>query len=100
MRREATEPWLVDVLLTPTESGRWLYKRDHAISRPLDELGATSEDGVPYLRPEIVLLHKARAIRDKDEADFEAIAPLLAADALAWLDAALARVDPKHPWRS
>lgn len=100
VRREATQPWLVDLLLTPSEDGRWLFKRDPRITLPLDELGATTPDGIPYLRPEVVLLHKARATRDKDDADHDAIAPLLDTRARAWLDEALALVHPEHPWRS
>ena len=34
-------------------------------------------DGIRYLRPEIVLSFKARAHRPQDEADFEAVLPLL-----------------------
>lgn len=100
VRRDATQPWLVDLLLTPSATGRWLFKRDHRISLPLDDLGATTEDGVPYLRPEVVLLHKARATRDKDDADFDAILPRLDTAARTWLDHALALVHPEHPWRA
>lgn len=99
VRRDAAQPWLCDLLLTPSEDGRWLFKRDRRISLPLDELGTTTPDGIPYLRPEVVLLHKARATRDKDDADFAAVAPLLGTDARAWLDEALALVHPDHAWR-
>ena len=99
VRREAMQPWLVDLLLTPSEDGRWLFKRDHRISLPLDEVGATT-DGISYLLPEIVLLHKARAAREKDEADFDSLLPLLDDRARAWLDGALALAHPEHPWRA
>lgn len=99
VRRDATQPWLADLLLTPSEEGRWLFKRDHRISLPLDELGAATADGIAYLRPEVVLLHKARSTRDKDDADFDAILPGLGPPARAWLDEALALTQPEHPWR-
>jgi hypothetical protein len=97
-RRNAREPWLMDLLLSPSEDGRWLYKRDHRISLPVDEVGALS-DGVSYLRPEVVLLHKAKATRDKDEADFASVLPLLGERERDWLDAALALAHPDHSWR-
>ena len=100
VRRAASEPWLADLLLTPSEDGRWLFKRDHRISLPLDELGATTADSVPYLRPEVVLLHKARATRAKDDADFDAILPRLEPGSRAWLDEALGLAHPEHPWRA
>lgn len=100
VRRDAAQPWLADLLLTPSKDGRWLFKRDHRISLPLDELGATTGDGVSYLRPEVVLLHKARATRDKDDADFDAILPRLAAPARSWLDDALSIAHHEHPWRA
>lgn len=93
VRRDASSPWLVDLLLTPSENGRWLFKRDRRISLPLDDLG----DGV--MRPEVVLLHKARTVRAKDETDFETALPALDAHARRWLDDALALAHPAHPWR-
>lgn len=100
VRRDASQPWLVDLLLTPSSGGRWLFKREHRISLPLDELAATTADGIPYLRPEVVLLHKARATRGKDDADFDAILPRLAAPARSWLDDALSIAHHEHPWRA
>jgi hypothetical protein len=99
VRRNAGEPWLVDLLLSPSEDGRWLYKRDHRISLPVDELGAT-KDGISYLQAQVALLHKAKATRDKDEADFESALPLLGSRERAWLDEALALAHPDHPWRA
>src|SRR3954452_10099875 len=99
LRRTADDPWLADFLLTPSDDGRWLCKRDHRISLPLAELGATTDDGVHYLRPEVVLLMKAKHVRPKDEADFASLLPQLDDRARAWLDEALALAHPEHPWR-
>jgi hypothetical protein len=52
-------------------------------------------DGVRYLRPEIVLLYKARLDRPKDRADLAAAA--LDADARAWLAETLDRLG-HHTW--
>ncbi|HZQ80355.1 MAG TPA: hypothetical protein VFB25_00110 [Gaiellaceae bacterium] len=99
VRRDAGSPWLCDLLLTPSANGRWLFKRDHAITLPLDELGATT-DGVPHLKPSVVLLHKARRVRPKDEQDFASLLPALDHAERTWLDGALARTQPDHPWRA
>ena len=98
VRRDATEPWVLDLVLTPTDGVDWLYKRDHRVRRPVDEIGITV-DGVRYLRPSIILLYKARLQRPKDDADFESLLPALPGDDVAWLDEALALVAPEHPWR-
>jgi len=98
VRRAATQPWVLDLVLTPTENGEWLYKRDHRVRRPVGEIGITV-DGVHYLRPSIILLYKARLKRAKDDADFASLRPVLPEDDVAWLDEALALVAPEHPWR-
>ncbi len=58
----------------------------------------TSEGGIPVLRPEGVLLYKAKACRPKDQADFATCLPHLSTDARAWLSEALEVVYPGHPW--
>jgi hypothetical protein len=97
LRRDASQPWLADLVLTPSEGGRWLFKKDRRLSRPLGEIGGV-HDGIPYLRPELVLLHKAHLRREKDEADFAAALPLLDSAARRWLAGALRRYLPGHPW--
>lgn len=58
-----------------------------------------TEDGIPYARPEIVLLFKAKhAHRSKDKADFAAVLPLLELARRRWLAQMLALVHPGHPW--
>lgn len=79
---------------TPTT---WTYKRDARISRPLDDI-LWRVDGIRYLRPEVQLLHKARALRPKDQVDFDVCAPLLDVEARAWLRSALEVAHPGHPW--
>lgn len=98
VRRDGDSPWFLDLLLTHGKKGRWLFKRDARISLPLDQLGQTIE-GIPYLRPSVVLLHKAKAPRDKDQRDFDAMLPLLGKRDCVWLDDALAMAHPDHPWR-
>src|SRR5262249_13701142 len=65
---------------------------------PLRPAVGRTEDGIPYLRPECVLLYKARDPRPKDEADFAAIVPELDDGSRRWLAGALATAHPTHRW--
>ncbi|MEO8744056.1 MAG: hypothetical protein ABI334_07560 [Candidatus Dormiibacterota bacterium] len=100
VRRNALSPWVMDVLLTPTDGDEWLFKRNHAVRRPLSEIGRLGADGVPYLSPEIVLLFKASLLRQKDEADFAAVIPSFDAATRQWLATALAVAHPGHHWEA
>ena len=51
-----------------------------------------------YLRPEIVLLFKARHAREKDQQDFDATLPVLGAVQRGWLREWLVVVHPGHAW--
>lgn len=98
VRRNAMSPWVLDVLLTPAEGDTWLFKRDDRIRLPLGGIGWFASDGVSYLRPELVLLFKAKLRRPKDEADLRSLVPRLDDGARLWLRDALALVHPGHPW--
>lgn len=99
VREDAYAPWTLDVLLTPAEGERILFKRDHAIGMSFAEATVSGDDGARYLSPALCLLYKARLGRDKDEADFAAVLPRLDAAARAWLGDALDRHLPGHAWR-
>lgn len=98
VRRNATSPWVMDVLLTPADGEAWLFKRDERIRLPLDSIGWVAPDGVSYLRPEVMLLFKAKLRRPKDEADLRSLVPRLDERARQWLREALAVAHPGHPW--
>lgn len=94
-------PWRYQLMLNPSEGDDWLFKRDHTLRLPLSQIGLQTQSGIPYLRPEILLLHKGTGslgIRDKDEADFLAALPFLDVDARRWLAEALSGVRADHPW--
>ncbi|HEY8719331.1 hypothetical protein [Pengzhenrongella sp.] len=97
LRPGGAAPWEYDVILMDTTPSTRTFKRDARISRPLDEILWT-RDGIDYLRPEVQLLHKARGLRPKDQADFEACLPKLSDPARSWLADALAVAHPSHPW--
>ncbi len=99
-RRDPTASWSLQLMVAESEGDDWLYRRDPRIRRRLDGIGRWSDDGIPYLAPEVQLLYKAKAPRAKDEADFMRVAPRLDRDGRRWLCKALATAYPAHPWHA
>ena len=95
-----TTQWVLELMLDDSDDDRWVFRRDARIQRPLTIAIRRNAEGIPYLTPEIQLLYKARATRAQDQADFDHIAPRLAADARTWLQESLAKTDPEHVWLS
>jgi hypothetical protein len=93
VRRNANQPWRVDVLLD--KGGKeWVYKKDSSVRVPWEQ-ALHVVDGVTYLRPELALLHKVHLDRPKDRADLAAAA--LEPDARTWLVDVLSRLG-HHEW--
>jgi len=91
--------WRVDVFREPhVGDDLWVCRRDPRIRRPYAEAVERTPDGIPYLSPEIVLLFKAKYRREKDEADFQGVLPLLDTRRRRWLAESLAVLHPGHPW--
>lgn len=97
-REHALAPWRGEILLNPDVDGRWQFKRDPSVVLDLED-ATWHRDGVRYLRPELVLAHKVKATRAKDDADLEAALPLLDVTQRAFLADTVARHAPDHPWR-
>ncbi len=99
MRQRGRAAWQAEVLLEDHRQDVWTYRRHPRVIMPLDEIGESTADGVPYLRPVIALLYKARAGGlDRDEADFAVTAPRLSLAERAWLRDALRIAHPGHSW--
>jgi len=64
----------------------------------LSTLGSVTQDGIPYLAPEIQLFYKAKGLRPKDEEDFVRTLPALDGKRREWLAQSLALVHPGHAW--
>ncbi|NBD23554.1 hypothetical protein GT019_06680 [Paenibacillus sp. T1] len=94
-------PWAFQLMIMDTEENSWTYKRDKSIRRPMDEIFLRTDEGIPYLRPEIQLLHKAGSsqVREKDYIDFQTMLPSLLSQEKAWLKSSLMRQFPEsHAW--
>jgi hypothetical protein len=98
VREPGTGLWRLDVFREPSEGDTWVCRRDERIRLPYGELIERTADGIPYSRPEVVLLFKAKAVRERDQSDFAEVAPALAPARRAWLGQALTLVHPGHPW--
>lgn len=96
----AAQAWRFDVFREPHDGDTWICRRDERIRRPYPEIVATTAGGVPYLKPEFVLLFKAKAARGKDEADFAAAWPRMTEAQRQWLRDAVAMAHPGHEWVS
>ena len=94
-RSDPEGPWQIQFLLAEHDGDVWVFRHDTALRLPIAEIVLRNRDGIPYLRPEIVLLNKARNVRERDEIDFANTLPLLGDDARAWLRDRLPR---GHPW--
>jgi hypothetical protein len=99
VRDPATQAWRLDVFREPSDGDTWICRRDPSIRLPYSRLVERTADGIPYGRPEVVLLFKAkRSHEEKNQNDFAAALPRLDADRRGWLREALACVHPGHPW--
>ncbi len=92
------EAFVLDVFRNRHAGDTWICHRHEAITAPWGSVIARTPQGISYLTPEVVLLHKAKHRRDKDVADLESTLPTLDADALARLREWLERAHPGHDW--
>jgi hypothetical protein len=92
-RRDAQHPWQLDLLLDRSDA-EWVFKRDARVHLPWPR-ALHEVDGIPHLRPEVALLHKAHLDRPKDRTDLAAAR--LDPPARAWLAQALDLLG-EHGW--
>lgn len=91
--------WRIQVMIDESEGDTWVSRRSQRVRMSLDRIGHRTADGVPFLAAEVQLFYKARSPRPKDQLDFDAVLPHLTPPQRAWLDDALDRTVPDHPWR-
>lgn len=98
VREHSSAPWIVDLPMSPDVDGKWMSKRDETHVADLDEVTWVHTDGIRYMNPEVVLLYKAAGDRRKDRRDLAVTWPLLPVDKQRWLQEAVRRLYPEHPW--
>jgi hypothetical protein len=99
IREPATGSWRFDVFREPSDGDSWICRREPAIRMPYERLIERTDDGIPYGRPEVALLMKAKhAHLEKNEGDFAATLPRLAPDRRRWLRDAMEVMHPGHAW--
>jgi hypothetical protein len=99
-REPRTRRYRLDVFREPHDGNRWICRRDPSITMPYDDVIQTTQSGIPYLIPEVVLLFKARGTRGNDHNDFDRVAPHLTNRGRTRLAEWLQRLYPDHPWLS
>jgi hypothetical protein len=98
LRDPATGNYLLDVFREPHDGTTWICRRDQRIRFPYSEIIHHTNEGIPYLAPEVVLLFKAKHVRDKDQADFDATVPHMTRAQRETLVELLAIAHPEHRW--
>jgi hypothetical protein len=98
LRDPATDDYLLDVFREPHDGDTWICRRDETIRLPYGDIIHHTQDGIPYLAPELVLLFKAKHARRKDQADFDATVPHMTPAQRETLAELLAGAHPEHPW--
>lgn len=101
-RDMSTGQFVLDVMRV-ADPGTWELADRPAVTRPWSESIAFTNTGVPYLRPEQVMLYKALGIngadpRSKDASDFLYVLPFLERHGREWLAHTLSALRPEHPW--
>jgi hypothetical protein len=99
-RRTPDSSWAFQLMLLDTDGDRWVFKRDPSIQGPLEGLGRHTSAGIPYIRPEIQLLYKAKPqTLNKDQSDFDHAVPRMTRDTQSWLLRHLEKRFPNgHVW--
>lgn len=95
---ETGELHLLEVLLNETNGKDWIFRRDNRVTKPITKLFLTTNSGIRFLLPEVVLLYKSKNPRAKDEQDFEAAAKYLDVESREWLKNALSICYSEHHW--
>lgn len=95
-RKNDEQHWSIDLTVGDGDSRRWAYRRDSRLSRPWEEAVLHTDEGVPYLAPDLQLLFKSKDNRPKDDVDAAEVIPLLDERQRRFLNEALPF---GHPWR-
>lgn len=94
-----TDAFNLDFQLELRDGDDWVLREHPRLALPLARIVRPSPWGLPTLAPEAVLLYKAAGeIRPHDQADFDALLPMLDRGQRGWLQDAIVPHGPAHPW--
>ena len=97
-REKGSGAWQLEILVEERAGSRWTYRRTPDIGADARDIGRYSNDGIPYLRPDIQLLYKSAGARPVDETDLLTVLPRLDLAHRATLAAWLWTTSPGHRW--
>ena len=97
-RERGKDAWQLEILVEERSGDRWTYRRDPDVGLRASDIGRTTSEGIPYLRPEIQLLYKSKDPRPVDETDFLTLLPRLDPAQKAFLSAGIWTTAPRHRW--
>jgi hypothetical protein len=97
-REKGHETWQLEILIEQRVGPRWTYRRNADIGVFAKDIGRFNNEGIPYIRPDIQLLYKARNARAADETDLITVLPRLDPAQRATLVAWLWTAEPNHRW--
>lgn len=97
-RERGRDTWQLEILIEDRKDGRWSYRRNERIGVNEKDFGRFTNDGIPYVRPEIQLLYKSKGARAVDESDLLTVLPRLDVAQRATLSAWISADDPTHRW--
>lgn len=95
-RRAKGQPWCLDVTISDGDRECWVYRREPSLRVPWADAVLVTEQGIPYLAPELQLLFKSKNNRKKDDRDASEVIPALTAERRHRLRGFLPR---DHPWQ-
>lgn len=88
----------LEVLFNEINDTTWAFRRNLKITYPLEKVIYQSLSGIPILAPELVLLYKAKWVKEKDMHDFKHALPQLNSEQKAWLKNAIQTNHGEHEW--
>ena len=97
-RERGHEAWQLEILIEERDGDRWVYRRNPRVGAHWKDLGRFTNDGIPYIRPDVQLLYKSKNPRAADESDLLAVLPRLDPAQRGTLIAWIGTTDATHRW--
>lgn len=98
LRDPETGNYLLDVFREPHDDDTWICRHDNTIRLPYRDIVHHTQEGIPFLAPELVLLFKAKHARPKDQTDFDQTISHMTKAQRETLARLIARAHPGHHW--